>query len=152
MVIFMKHIRKDIILIVVWTLCISLLASVYIDREKELLKKLVLILLVIILVLLHIKNVSRTKYFTLANDVLIIRQMFSKQKQYSLKDVSGWTENHYELLGFKTGREIILKTKEGTKIYLFKRNSKDFEKLSDYLNDNIPDAFESSGNKLFRKL
>lgn len=139
----MKNIRKDIILIIIWTLCIGLLACVYIDREKELLKKLSLIISVILLVLLYIKNVSRTKYYTVINDVLIIRQMFSKQKQYSLKDVSGWTENQYELLGFKTGREIVLKINKGAKISLFKRNSKDFEKLSDYLNDNISDAFEN---------
>lgn len=138
----MKHITKDIILNIAWILCFSLLAYVQIERLKEPWEKSLFAALSIITVLLFIKNVSRIKYYTLIDDVLTIRQIFSKPKQYSLKTISGWSENQYELLGFKTGRNIILKTKEGSKINLVKRNSKDFEKLSDYLNENFPESFE----------
>lgn len=139
----MKKITKDILLSVLWILCLVLVVSLQIERLKELWEKWMLISLTIILVLLYMKNVSRVKYYTLNDDFLVIRQIFSKPKQHSMKTVSAWTENQYELLGFKTTCEIVLKTTDGVKINLFKTNSKDFDKLSDYLNENIPEAFEN---------
>lgn len=138
----MKQTTKNIILIIIWTLSLSLLSFIQMERQKELWERLLLITLVVITVLLYIKNVSRIKYYTLIDDVLIIRQTFSKEKHYSLKTVKSWTETQYHLFGFKTRKELVLKMNEVTKINLFKKNSKDFKKLSDYLNENIPDAYE----------
>jgi hypothetical protein len=137
----MEQTSKNKLLIIVYALLLGFITFVAIERQKELCEKLALIVVIITLLLLYIININRIKYYRLIDDVLITRQTFSKQKQYSLKAVSSWTENQYQLLGFKTGREIVLKTKEGTKINLFEKNSKDFEKLSDYLNENIPEAF-----------
>jgi hypothetical protein len=138
----MKQTTKNIILVIIWTLSLGLLSFIQMERQKELWERLLLITLVVITALLYIKNVSRIKYYTLIDDVLIIRQTFSKEKHYSLKNVKAWTENQYHLFEFKTGKEIVLKMNEGTKMNLFKKNSKDFEKLSDYLNENIPDGYE----------
>ncbi|MEN2400181.1 hypothetical protein GKZ90_0010355 [Flavobacterium sp. MC2016-06] len=138
----MKQTTKNKLLIIVYALVVGLITFLLVERQKELWEKLGLIVLFVILVLLYIKNINRIKYFTLIDDVLIIHQTFSKQKEYSLKAVSGWTENQYQLGEFKTGQEIVLKIKGGTNLNLFKKNSKDFEKLSDYLNENIPEAFE----------
>ncbi|MBF4517765.1 hypothetical protein IRZ71_15480 [Flavobacterium sp. ANB] len=147
----MKHTITNKLLILLYTLIVGLTFFMLIERQKELWEKLALLALAVIMVLLYIKNTNRIKYFMFVDDVLIISQTFSKQKQYSLKDVSGWTENHYHLLDFKTGREIVLKMKEGTKINLFEKNSKDFEKLSDYLSENFPEAFETKNNNGFTK-
>jgi hypothetical protein len=95
-------------------------------------------------ILLYINYINSIKYFTLLDDILITRQTFSKQKKYSLKEVSSWTENHYSLFGYKTGKEIVIKTKSGTKIYLFQKNSKDFGNLSHYLNTNLSDIYKKS--------
>lgn len=137
----MNYITKNKVLIIAYALTIALLFSVLIERQKELWGKTGLIVLAIITVLLYIIN--KSKYFTLNDDILTVRQTFSKQKQYSLKNVSGWTENHYHLLEIKTSREIVLKMTDGTKINLFKRNSKDFEKLSDYLNENFGEGYKT---------
>ncbi|REH01241.1 hypothetical protein [Flavobacterium aquicola] len=139
----MNYITKNKVLIIAYALTIALLFSVFIERQKELWGKTGLIVLAIITVLLYIINTNKSKYFTLNDDILTVRQTFSKQKQYSLKNVSGWTENHYHLLEIKTSREIVLKMTDGTKINLFKRNSKDFEKLSDYLNENLSEAYKT---------
>lgn len=147
----MKHTTTNKLLILLYTLIIGLTFFMLIERQKELWQKLALLALAVIMILLYIKNTNRIKYFTFVDDILIIRQTFSKQKQFSLKAVSGWTENHYHLLDFKTGREIILKMKEGTKINLFEKNSKDFEKVSDYLNENFPEEFETKNNNGFTK-
>lgn len=149
--VFMKHTTKNKLLVIAYALIVGVTFFMLIERYKELWQKLALIAIALIIVLLYIKNTNRIKYFTLIDDILIIRQTFSKQKQYSLKALSGWTENHYHLLDFKTGREIILKMKEGTKINLFEKNSKDFEKLSDYLNENFPKEFETKNKNGFTK-
>ena len=139
----MEHITKNKLLVVIYAILVSVGAFLLVEREKELWGKLGLMVLAVILIALCIANINRIKYYTLIDDILIIRHTFSKEKQYSLKAVSGWTENHYQLLGIKTGREIVIKINGESKIRLFEKNSKDFEKLSDYLNENSPEAFEN---------
>jgi hypothetical protein len=139
----MKKTTVNKILIIVYSLLVSLTMFWQIDRYKELQAKLALAALALVTILLYSTNVNRINYYTFIDGVLTVWQTFSKQKKYSLKDVSSWSENQYELLGFKTRQVIFLKTKDGTKINLLKKNSKDFEKLSDYLNENFPDAFEN---------
>ncbi|KFF04634.1 hypothetical protein [Flavobacterium reichenbachii] len=138
----MEQTAKNKLLIIVYAALVGVVTFLLMERQKELWEKSAVILFAVILVLLHIKNINRIKYYTLHNDVLITRQTFSKQKEYSLKSVLFWTENHYNLMGIKTGREIVLKLNGGTKINLFEKNSKNFEKLSNYLNENIPEAFK----------
>lgn len=139
----MEQITKNKLSVILYALVVSILAFLLIKRQNELWEKAAIIILAVLFVVLHTVNRNRVKYYTLINDVLITRQIYSKQKQYSLKNVSSWTENHYHLLGIKTGREIIIKIKGVSKIKLYEKSSKDFEKLSDYLNKNIPEAFEN---------
>lgn len=140
----MKQTTKNKILIVVWILVLGLFVFLLIDRPMRIWEKGLIMTLLTITALINIVNTNRkTKDFTLIDDILIIRQLFSKEMQYSLKNVSYWTENQYQLLGFKTRREIIIKTADGILINLFEKNSKDFEKISEYLNSNLPNAFEN---------
>lgn len=139
----MKNITRNKISIIVYALLVGFTFFVLVEREKELWQKAGLLLLAIITVVLYIRNINRINYFTFVDDVLIIRQMFTKQKHYSLETVSSWSETQYELLGIKTRRNIVLRLNEGTKINLFKNHSKDFEKLSDYLNENFSEVFEN---------
>ncbi|TPG37511.1 hypothetical protein [Flavobacterium pectinovorum] len=139
----MKNITRNKILIIVYILIVGSTFFFLIEREKEFWRKAALFGLGVTTVVLYIRNINSIIYYRFIDDVLIIRQMFTKQKHYSLQTVSSWSENQYELLGIETGRNIVLSINGGTKIILSKSNSKDFEKLSDYLNENFPDAFEN---------
>jgi hypothetical protein len=139
----MKNITRDKILIIAYALLVGFAFFFLIERQKEVWQKAVALVIGIMIIALYVKNTNRNNYYMLMDDVLIVRQLFSKKKQYNLQSVSSWTENQYELLGIKTGRNIVLSINGGTKINLIKSNSKDFEKLSDYLNENFPDAFEN---------
>jgi hypothetical protein len=134
---------KDKLLIVLYILLVSSIAFVIIGRSEELWQKVVSIIVAVAIMVLYISNTNRILYYKLIDDLLVTSQIFSKQKQYSLKAVSSWTETQYHLGEVNTSLIIVLNMKEGTKLILSKRNSKDFEKLSNYLNENIPDAFES---------
>ncbi|WP_165877252.1 hypothetical protein [Flavobacterium sp. 90] len=114
-----------------------------IERSEELWQKVVLIIFAVAIMVLYISNTNKILYYKLIDDVLVTRQLFSKEKQYSLKAISSWTETRYHFLDVNTALVIVLNMNGGTKLNLSKRNSKDFEKLSNYLNENIPDAFES---------
>jgi len=138
----MTQTTKNIIWILLYTLITSGVIFLGIKRFDQLWEKSILVLLGVANVALYIRNIKRTKYFTFIDNVLVINQTFSKQKKYNLKVISGWTENHFHLLGIKTGNEIIINT-EGIKIKLFERNSKDYEKLSDYLNENFSTRYEN---------
>jgi hypothetical protein len=140
----MKQTTKNKVLIVIWILVLGLFVFLLIDRPMKIWEKVLTMTLLTITALINIVNTNRkNKDFTLIDDILIIRQLFSKEMRYSLKNVSYWTENQYQLLGFKTRREIIIKTADGILINLFEKNSKDFEKISEYLNSNLPNAFEN---------
>lgn len=134
---------RDKLLIGLYILLVSSTAFVMIERSEELWVKVVLIILAVVIMVLYISNANRILYYTLIDDVLVTRQIFSEQKEYSLNAVSSWTETRYHLGEVNTALIIILNMNEGIKLILSKRNSKDFEKLSSYLNENIPDAFES---------
>jgi hypothetical protein len=84
------------------------------------------------------REIKNRKDLKLVGDNLIIKTAFSNEKQHNLKNISSWTENHYYLLGFKTRRQLLLNQLNGNKINLIDYNSKDFERVSDYLNDNLP--------------
>ncbi|PIF34719.1 hypothetical protein CLU81_5380 [Flavobacterium sp. 9] len=139
----MKKITKDKLLVVLYSLIVGSTFYMLLDRYQELWQKAALVMLAVITIVLHIRNANRTLYYKLIDDVLVTRQIFSKQKKYCLNAVSSWTETQYHFLEVNTALIIVLNMKEGTKLSLSKRNSKDFEKLSNYLNENIPDAFES---------
>jgi len=139
----MKKMTRDKLLIVLYILLVSSITFVIIGRSEELWQKVVSIIVAVAIMVLYISNTNRILYYKLIDDVLVTSQIFSKQKQYSLKTVSSWTETQYHLGEVNTSLIIVLNMKEGTKLILSKRNSKDFEKLSNYLNENIPDAFES---------
>ncbi|MCF6141072.1 hypothetical protein L1S34_07225 [Flavobacterium sp. K77] len=140
----MKQSTKNKIRIVVWILLLGLFVFPIMEQSIKLREKVLTITLLIIAALMNILSSNRKKKdFTLLDDILIIRKTFSKEKQYSLKNISFWTENQYQFLGFKTSREIIIKTTEGIFIQLFEKNSKDFDKISEYLNSNLPNAFEN---------
>lgn len=139
----MKKMTKDKLLVVLYSLIVGSTFYMLLDRYQELWQKAALVMLAVITIVLHIRNANRTLYYKLIDDVLVTRQILSKQKKYSLNAVSSWTETQYHFLEVNTALIIVLNMKEGTKLSLSKRNSKDFEKLSNYLNENIPDAFES---------
>lgn len=140
----MKQTTKNKISIVVWIVVLGLFVFILINRPMQIWEKGLVMTLLTITALINIVNANKkNKDFILIDDILIIRQTFSKEKQYSLKNISFWTENKYQLLGFKTGREIIIKTASGILINLFEKKSNDFEKLSEYLNSNLPDAFQN---------
>jgi len=140
----MKQTTKNKISIVVWIVVLGLFVFILINRPMQIWEKVLVITSLTIIALINIVNANKkNKDFILIDDILIIRQTFSKEKQYSLKNISFWTENKYQLLGFKTGREIIIKTASGILINLFEKKSNDFEKLSEYLNSNLPDAFQN---------
>lgn len=139
-----KQTTKNKISIVVWIFVLGLFVFILINRPMQIWEKGLVMTLLVITALINIFNTNKkNKDFILIDDILIIRQTFSKEKQYSLKNISFWTENKYQLLGFKTGREIIIKTASGILINLFEKKSNDFEKLSEYLNSNLPDAFQN---------
>jgi len=139
-----KQTTKNKISIVVWIFVLGLFVFILINRPMQIWEKGLIMTLLVITALINIFNTNKkNKDFILIDDILIIRQTFSKEKQYSLKNISFWTENKYQLLGFKTGREIIIKTASGILINLFEKKSNDFEKLSEYLNSNLPDAFQN---------
>lgn len=98
----------------------------------------------LVIIALNIKRINEHyKDLTLIDDILIVRDTFKKEKQYNLKTVLSWTENHYQCMGFNTGSEIILRTSSGIKINLWGKKSEGFEKLSDYLNENLSDKYEN---------
>ncbi|RKR05361.1 hypothetical protein C8C83_4707 [Flavobacterium sp. 90] len=139
----MGKMTKDKLLIVFYILLVSSAAFLMIERSEELWQKVVLIIFAVAIMVLYISNTNKILYYKLIDDVLVTRQLFSKEKQYSLKAISSWTETRYHFLDVNTALVIVLNMNGGTKLNLSKRNSKDFEKLSNYLNENIPDAFES---------
>ncbi|WP_337965715.1 hypothetical protein [uncultured Flavobacterium sp.] len=139
----MKDTTKKKLEVILYALLMGLLFYLFKDRYKELSQKIGYLIIPVFSVIMYGVNANRILYFNLVDDVLITRQIFSKQKQYSLKAVSSWTETQYNLGEVNTSLVIALKMNEGTKLRLSKRNSKDFEKLSSYLNENIPDAFEN---------
>jgi hypothetical protein len=49
----------------------------------------------------------------------------------------GWSENHYSLLGFKTYNIIKIETENGEKVSLTEKETKDYDKVFNYLNDNF---------------
>ncbi|GEL11540.1 hypothetical protein FGL01_22790 [Flavobacterium glycines] len=138
----MTQTTKNILQIILVTLLLSVLIFAFTERSNQLWKKTALILMGLAFIILEIRRIKRIKYFNLIENDLIINQTFSDQKRYDLKAISSWTENHYNLLGIKTGNEIIINI-EGEKIRLFERNSKDYEKLSDYLNDKLSAKYEN---------
>jgi|GEM_PF-2661581 len=139
-----KQTTKNKISIVVWIFVLGLFVFILINRPMQIWEKGLIMTLLVITALINIFNTNKkNKDFILIDDILIISQTFAKEKQYSLKNISFWTENKYQLLGFKTGREIIIKTASGILINLFEKKSNDFEKLSEYLNSNLPDAFQN---------
>jgi hypothetical protein len=141
----MTQTRKNVIWIILYILITSGLIFLGIKRFDQLGEKIILILLGVANMILYITNIKRIKYFTFIENTLVINQTFSKQKIYNIKGISGWTENHFNLLGIKTAKEIIINI-EGIKIKLYERNSKDYEKLSNYLNENFSARYESKAN------
>lgn len=139
----MKDTTKNKLGILIYVLLVGTMFYLLKDRSEELWQKIALIVVPVFMIIMYTRNIDGILYYNVVDDVLITRQTFSKQKQYSLKAVSSWTETQYHLGEVNTALIIVLNMKEGTKLSLFKRNSKDFEKLSNYLNENIPDAFES---------
>ena len=138
----MKQTSKSIFWILLFTLMMSVLLFPQIEKSEKLWEKLIIIFFVIGMITIQILKVKKEKYFKLINDNLIIHQIFSNQKVYNLQSVSSWTENHYIFFGIKTKNEITINI-EGKKIRLFDKNSKDYGKLSDYLNENLSDRYEN---------
>ena len=95
--------------------------------------KTLLVLLIAMAFLNILRNIKNNKDFSLSKDSLLIQQTFSKEKIYNLKNISDWNENNYHLFGFKTGSKLILELNDGNSIELNKVNSKDYEKLLNYL-------------------
>lgn len=99
----MKQITKNKFWIIVYALLVGLITFWLVGKQKELWEKSMVIVLAEILVIVHILSINRIKYYMLIDDGLIVYHTFSKQRQYSLKEVLRWTENNYQLLGIRTG-------------------------------------------------
>ena len=131
-------------LIFIWVLVISLFSYLLIKRTADLNEKIVIMILIIILAFLNIKNANtNNKEFSLIDDILVIKQTFSREKKYNIKNLSNWNETQYHFLGFRTNRIIIIKTESGKEIKLIKNESKNFEKLSNHLNENYLNKFKN---------
>ncbi len=102
-----------------------------------------MILAALVNIVFYIRHIKRIKYFSIGDGTLIIDQTFSEQKKYNLAEIAKWSENHYHFLGIKTSNEIVIITTAGEKIKLPEKNSRDFEKLSDYLNEKFPSKYEN---------
>ncbi len=100
-------------------------------------KETLLVLLIAMAFLNILRNIKNNKDFSLSKDSLLIQQTFSKEKIYNLKNISDWNEYNYHLFGFKTGSKLILELNDGNSIELNKVNSKEYEKLLKYLNENL---------------
>ena len=101
--------------------------------------------MLVVTALLNVRStITQNKDFIVMDDELIVRQTFSREKRYSLATIVRWTEHNYRFLGVDTGRKIILETAAGDKIQLHydEDDSANFEKLSDYLNDNLSNRYE----------
>jgi uncharacterized protein YozE (UPF0346 family) len=134
----MKQSTKIKIQIIIWALFIGLITSTIINRPMELWEKISIPFCWVLIAFLNIKReIKNRKDLKLIGDNLIIKTAFSKESHFNLKHISSWTENHYYLLGFKTSRQLLLKQPNGKTIYLIDYNATDFEKISDYLNDNL---------------
>jgi len=140
----MKQTTKNKIEILIWILLLGFNFLYIANKSIEVWEKGVIMIGWIVIALLNLNRMNkRYKDLTLIDDILITIDTFSNEKQYNLKTVLGWTEIHYQTMGFKTGREIILRTASGEKVNFFDSNSEGFEKLSDYLNENLPSSYEN---------
>ena len=136
----MKQKTRNIALIIVWIIFLGIY-SYYIffsSNSLEFWEKETLLALLVVAAFLNIRRgIKNNKDFTLSKDSVIIEQTFSKEKIYNLKNISNWNEYNYHLFGFKTGSKLILELNDGNSIELNKVNSKEYEKLLKYLNENL---------------
>ena len=142
----MKQITKNKVLIIVWILILVPLAflNVFNKSLSAWAKGAIIAMWIMTAVFNILRAIRENKDFSLADDVLIIRQTFLKEQRYNLMTIKSWAEYHYKFLGINTGRKIILKTASGIRINLNDNsNSEPFEKLSDYLNSNLSDINEN---------
>ncbi len=134
---------KNIIRIILLILLNGILVYLYVNNLTQNLLKILMILAALVNIVFYIRHIKRIKYFSIGDGTLIIDQTFSEQKKYNLAEIAKWSENHYHFLGIKTSNEIVIITTAGEKIKLPEKNSRDFEKLSDYLNEKFPSKYEN---------
>ncbi|MDJ1495705.1 hypothetical protein QNI19_22405 [Cytophagaceae bacterium DM2B3-1] len=106
-------------------------------------ERMVLTILWLVLTFLTVqRSISHHKQFFLEEDVLVIKLLFKKEKRYLLHNIQSWKELNYTSLGFaKDRRAIHINLHDGKRIELIdKYNQVEFEKLSDYLNENFPEV------------
>lgn len=120
------------------------MAYIFLERQSSFHEKLITLLFLLLFGILNfLASVRNNIDFKVEEDILFIKKTFSKEEQYSTKNIKGWCENEYRFLGIKTKSVIILKTESGKTIRLRKKGSKNYEALSDYLNDNLSEKYEN---------
>lgn len=134
---------KNIVKIILLILLNGILVYLYVNNLNQNVLKILMILAALVNIVFYIRQIKRIKYFSIGDGTLIIDQTFSEQKKYNLAEIAKWSENHYHFLGIKTSNEIVIITTAGEKIKLPEKNSRDFEKLSEYLNENYPTRYET---------
>ena len=133
----MKQTKKNKISIFMWIMLIGFCTYIFIESQMNVWEKLFSIIGSLTTALLNIKRSIRVnKDFSLINDILVIEQTFSKKREYDLKNLLNWTQTRYHILGIQTSCHILIKTENEKEIILWKNEPKDFEKLSNYLNEN----------------
>ena len=133
----MKQTKKNKISIFMWIMLIGFCTYIFIESQMNVWEKLFSIIGSLTTALLNIKRSIRVnKDFSLINGILVIEQTFSKKREYDLKNLSNWTQTQYHILGIQTRNYILIETENEKEIILWKNEPKDFEKLSNYLNEN----------------
>ncbi|MWB92830.1 hypothetical protein GON26_00475 [Flavobacterium sp. GA093] len=140
----MTNATKNKIWILLWLLTLMVMAYLSWNRASPLWERLLMISLITFTGILNVSSrIRHDKDIKFCDDTLYIKKTFSKEKKYNLKNILSWSENHYFLLGMRTNRVIMIKTENGEKININK-GTKNFESVSDYLNDNFSDKFKKN--------
>ncbi len=146
----MKQTTKIKFYIFIWLVILSILTYIYINITKlSSLEKVLIISGYFFIAFLNIRKSINTRFdFYLQKDLLTINKLFSNKIEYDLKSLVNWTENHYSLLGFKTGNVIKIQLVNKKIITLYNNEKINYEIVSNYLNDNHSEKFIQKINQL----
>ncbi|MDJ1483379.1 hypothetical protein QNI16_22965 [Cytophagaceae bacterium YF14B1] len=127
-----------------WAFAIGFISfSLFSSNRLSVQEKWLLVFLNFITAFLNTRSYIRhLKQFFLEENILVVKLLFQKERRYLLQNIQSWEESNYTSFGLdKDGRAIDIKLQYGKRIDLIDRyNQTEFEKLSEYLNENFQEA------------